>query len=78
MRVGAFEQIWPREGGGVEQKFSKNSNAQGVARGWGDVKASILDWYINFFNFSSNFRSKINILFLQCFPMTMLGHHNDL
>ena len=37
---GAFEQLFGLGRGEFEQKFSKNSNARGVARG-GDVEASI-------------------------------------
>ena len=37
---GAFEQLFGLGRGKFEQKFSKNSNARGVARG-GDVEASI-------------------------------------
>ena len=37
---GAFEQLFGLGRGEFEQKFSKNSNALGVAR-WGDVEASI-------------------------------------
>ena len=32
---GAFEQLFGLESGEFEQKFSKNSNARGVARGGG-------------------------------------------
>ena len=38
---GAFELVFGLGRGEFEQKFSNNSNAQGVARG-GDVEASIL------------------------------------
>ena len=38
---GAFEQLFGLGMGEFEQKFSKNSNARGVARGEGDVEASI-------------------------------------
>ena len=38
-RGGAFEQLFNTVRGEFEHKFSKNSNAQGVARG--DVEASI-------------------------------------
>ena len=37
---GAFEQLFGLGRGEFEQKFSKNSNVRGVARG-GDVEASI-------------------------------------
>ena len=37
---GAFEQLFGLGSGEFEQKFSKNSNARGVARE-GDVEASI-------------------------------------
>ena len=37
---GAFERLFGLVRGEFEQKFSKNSNARGVARG-GDVEASI-------------------------------------
>ena len=40
-RVGAFEQLFGPGRGKFEQKFSKNSNAGEVARGGGDVEASI-------------------------------------
>ena len=39
----AFEQLFDLGRGEFEQKFSKNSNAQGVARG--DVEASI--WLVH-------------------------------
>ena len=38
-RVEAFEQLFGPGRGEFEQKFSKNSNARGIARG--DVEASI-------------------------------------
>ena len=38
---GAFEQLFGLARGEFEQTFSKNSNARGVARGGGDVEASI-------------------------------------
>ena len=45
--VGAFEQLFGLGRGDFEQKFSKNSNARGVARGVvrGDVEASI--WLVH-------------------------------
>ena len=42
---GAFEQLFGLGRGEFEQKFSKNSNAGGVARG-GMLKLRF-DWYIN-------------------------------
>ena len=39
--VEAFEQLSDPGRGEFEQKFSKNPNARGVARGGGDVEASI-------------------------------------
>ena len=50
--VGAFEQLFGPGRGGFEQKFSKNSNAQGVAQGvaHGIAQGGMLklrfDWYI--------------------------------
>ena len=41
---GAFEQLFSLGRGEFEQKFSKNSNARGVARG-GMLKLRF-DWYI--------------------------------
>ena len=38
---GAFEQLFGLGRGEFEQKFSKNSNARGVARGGEDVEALI-------------------------------------
>ena len=47
VRVGAFEQLFGPGRGAFEQKFSKNSNAQGVAwGGGGDVEASI--WLVHY------------------------------
>ena len=45
---GAFEQLFGLGTGEFEQKFSKNSNARGVARR-GMFKLRF-DWYINYFN----------------------------
>ena len=42
---GAFEQLFGLGRGEFEQKFSKNSNARGVARGGGMLKLRF-DWYI--------------------------------
>ena len=42
---GAFEQLFGLGRGEFEQKFSKNSNARGVARGGGMFKLRF-DWYI--------------------------------
>jgi len=42
---GAFEQLFGPGRGEFEQKFSKNSNARGVARGGGMLKLRF-DWYI--------------------------------
>ena len=42
---GAFEQLFDLGRGEFEEKFSKNSNAWGVARGWGMLKLRF-DWYI--------------------------------
>ena len=42
---GAFEQLFGLGRGEFEQKFSKNSNALGVARGGGMLKLRF-DWYI--------------------------------
>ena len=42
---GAFEQLFGLGKGEFEQKFSKNSNARGVAQGWGMLKLRF-DWYI--------------------------------
>ena len=42
---GAFEQLFGLGMGEFEQKFSKNSNARGVARGRGMLKLRF-DWYI--------------------------------
>ena len=44
VRMGAFEQLFSPGRGEFEQKFSKNSNARGVARG-GMLKLRF-DWYI--------------------------------
>ena len=66
--MGAFEQLFGPVRGGFEQKFSKNSNAGGGARGGG---AGILklrfDWYItnrtlasrssDFVNYSYDYRT---------------------
>ena len=38
--VGAFEQLFGPGRWGFEEKFSKNSNARGIAQGGGDVEAS--------------------------------------
>ena len=43
VRVGEFEQLFGPGRGEFEQKFSKNSNARGIARG--DVEASI--WLVH-------------------------------
>ena len=50
-RVGEFEQLFGPGRGEFEQKFSKNSNARGVARGvarggGGRVLKLRFDWYI--------------------------------
>ena len=47
---GAFEQLFSLERGEFEQKFSKNSNARGVARGvaGGGMLKLRFDWYITF------------------------------
>ena len=37
--MGHFEQLFGLGKGELEQKFFKNSNARGVARGGGDVEA---------------------------------------
>ena len=42
---GAFEQLFSLVRGESEHKFSKNSNARGVARGGGMLKLRF-DWYI--------------------------------
>ena len=43
--MGAFEQLFSPGREEFEQGFSKNSNARGVARGWGMLKLRF-DWYI--------------------------------
>ena len=43
---GAFEQLFCLGSGEFEQKFSKNSNARGIARGGGMFKLRF-DWYIS-------------------------------
>ena len=51
---GAFEQLFGGLGRGeFEQKFSKNSNVRGVARGGGMLKLRF-DWYISFSPSSAN------------------------
>ena len=42
---GAFEQLFGLRRGKFEQKFSKNSNGRGIARGWGMFRLRF-DWYI--------------------------------
>ena len=42
---GAFEQLFGPGRGEFEHKFSKNSNARGIARGGGELKLRF-DWYI--------------------------------
>ena len=42
---GAFEQLFGLSRGEFEQKFSKNSNARGVARG--EMLKLRFDWYIS-------------------------------
>ena len=44
---GAFEQLFGLGRGEVEQKFSKNSNARGVAPGGGGMLKLWFDWYIS-------------------------------
>ena len=45
---GAFEQLFGLGRGEFEQKFSKNSNAWGVARGGGGGMLKLqFDWYIS-------------------------------
>ena len=46
--MGAFEQLFGLVMGEFEQKFSKNSNAQGFAWGGGMLKLRF-DWYIIFY-----------------------------
>ena len=77
MRVGAFEVLFGPGRGGLNKNFPKIQMPGELPGGGGMLKLQYLTGTLIFFNFSSNFRSKINILFLQCFPMTMLGHHND-
>ena len=43
--MGAFEQLFRPGRGEFEQKFSKNSNAQGLPGGGGMLKLQF-DWYI--------------------------------
>ena len=43
--VGAFEQLFGLGKGEFEQKFSKHSNARGVAQG-GEMFKLRFDWYI--------------------------------
>ena len=45
--VGAFEQLFGLLRGEFEQKFSKNSNARGVARGGRGMLKLQFGWYIN-------------------------------
>ena len=48
--MGAFEQLFSLGRGEFEQRFSKNSNARGVAKGGGGARGGGLklrfDWYI--------------------------------
>ena len=44
---GAFEQLFGLGRGEFEQKFTKNSNAWGVARGGGGLMNLRFDWYIS-------------------------------
>ena len=44
-RVGAFEQLFGPGRGEFKEKFSRNSNARGVARGGGMLKLQF-DWHI--------------------------------
>ena len=55
---GAFEQLFGLGRGKFEQKFSKNSNARGVARG--DVEASI--WLVHYIQASSSAKN-IGVIF---------------
>ena len=45
--VGAFNHLFGPGRGEFEKKFSKNSNARGVARGGGMLKPRLFDWYIS-------------------------------
>ena len=44
--VGAFDHPFGPGRGEFEKSFSKNSNAQGVARGGGEMLKFRFDWYI--------------------------------
>ena len=48
--VGAFDHLFGPGREEFEQKFSKNSNARGVARGGGMLKLRF-DWYISSIDF---------------------------
>ena len=74
--MGAFEQLFGPVRGEFEQKFSKNSNARGVARG-GMLKLRF-DWYITAMQLASTSTSYQNPAILHTFITAVEGTYSNL